>query len=137
MARKKNYLNNKDLIIAVIASKKQGSMTDTLARMLMLLTERYGRKPNYSGYTYNDDMQAFAMLTLVKVWDRFDETKYSNAFAYYTSCVHNAFNQFLNKERTQRDVRDEILVSKGLDPSLNYTMRHEQEMLDLKDENNS
>ena len=139
--KKKNYLNNGDLLIEVAASKStttdnnpEGVMTDKLARMLMLLTERFARRGNYIGYTFNDDMQAYAMMQFVKTWYKFDETKYSNAFAYYTTCVYNSFNQYLNKERKQRDIRDEVLLKNGLMPSFNYVETHKNDPVGTKDE---
>jgi len=120
----KKYINNSDLFPAVVNAKKEGVMTDELARMLQLITLRYSRSGKFIGYTFNEDMQAFAMMTLVKTWDRFDPDKYSNAFAYYTTCIHNSFLQFLNKEKTQREVRDELLLKQGLTPSFTYTIQH-------------
>jgi len=105
---KRNYLNNKDLFAEVVKSREAGIMSDKLARMLQMLTQRYGRAGRYIGYTYNEDMQAYAMMMLCRTWHKFDPDRFTNAFAYYTTCVHNSFNQFLNKEKAQRDVRDEL-----------------------------
>ena len=121
---KRNYLNNKDLYAEVLKSREAGIMSDKLARMLQMLTERYGRAGRYIGYTYNEDMQAYAMMMLCRTWAKFDPVKYTNAFAYYTTCVHNSFNQFLNKEKAQRDVRDELLLKQGLNPSHTYMNDH-------------
>ena len=111
---KKNYLNNKDLYAEVVKSREAGIMSDKLARMLQTLTARYGRAGRYIGYTYNEDMQAYAMMMLCRTWGKFDPDKYTNAFAYYTTCVHNSFNQYLNKATVQREVRDELLLKQGL-----------------------
>jgi len=88
--------------------------------MLQLLTLRYGKKGNFSGYTYNDDMQSYAMLMLVKTWNSFDPAKSSNPFAFFTQCIKNSFIQYLNYEKRQRDIRDEVLVDKGMSPSFGY-----------------
>ena len=130
--KKKNYLNNKDLIAEVIASKEEGRMSDKLARMLQMLAQRFARKPNYIGYTFNEDMQAYAMMHLCKTWSRFDEKKFSNAFAYYTQCVYNSFSQYLNKEKTQREVRDKLILQGGLSPSFTYTENHKDDVYDGK-----
>lgn len=118
--RPTKYLNNKDLLAEVIKSKKQGKMTNELAKMLQLLTLRYGKKGNFSGYTYNDDMQSYAMLMICKTWQGFDPAKSSNPFAWFTQCIKNSFIQYLNYEKRQRDIRDEVLVDSGLSPSYNY-----------------
>ena len=132
--KKRNYLNNKDLYAEVVKSREAGIMSDRLARMLQMLTERYGRSGRYIGYTYNEDMQAYAMMMLCRTWAKFDPDKYTNAFAYYTTCVHNSFNQFLNKEKAQREVRDELLLKQGLNPSHTYMNDHSKETHFVHDE---
>lgn len=133
-AKKKNYLNNKDLFAEVVKSREAGIMSDNLARMLQTLTERYGRSGRYIGYTYNEDMQAYAMMMLCRTWAKFDPDRFTNAFAYYTTCVHNSFNQFLNKEKAQRDVRDELLLKQGLNPSHTYMNEHTKDLHHVHDE---
>lgn len=121
-----NYLNNRDLLAETVKSLEQDEMTDKLTRMLMKLVERYGKKGNFANYTYNDDMQAYALMMLVRTWRSFKPDRSSNAFAFFTQCVKNSFIQYLNQERRQRDIRDEMLVSKGLSPSHTFTMAHEK-----------
>lgn len=121
------YLNNKDLLAQVILSKKNGKMTNELAKMLQLLTLRYGKKGNFANYTYNDDMQSYAMLMIVKTWNGFDPAKSSNPFAWFTQCIKNSFIQYLNYEKRQRDIRDEVLVDSGMLPSYNYQHEHAEE----------
>lgn len=119
------YLNNRDLLAQVLLSKKQGKMTNELAKMLQLLTSRYAKKGNFANYTYNEDMQSYAMLMIVKTWQGFDPAKSSNPFAWFTQCVKNSFIQYLNYEQRQRDVRDEVLINSGLNPSFGYSYDYE------------
>lgn len=120
----KKYLNNKDLLIEIKKSKEQGRMTNELAKMLQLLCHRYGSKGNYINYTYNEDMQAYAMMMLCKTWASFDAEKSNNPFAFYTQCIKHSFSQFLNSEKKQRDIRDAVLVENGLNPSFTYQLDH-------------
>jgi hypothetical protein len=73
-----------------------------------------------TGNTYNDDMQAYAMLMLVRTWRSFDPKRSDNPFAFFTQCIKNSFKQYLNQEKRQRVIRDVILVDMGLTPSFNY-----------------
>lgn len=128
--RKINYLNNKDLMKQVMLSKESDppQMTDRLAHMLQTLAARYGRKGNFANYTYNEDMQAYAMMMLVRTWNSFNPLKSQNPFAFFTQCIKNSFIQFLNQERRQRDIRDVILVDQGLDPSYTFQEAHAEKM---------
>ncbi len=125
--RKVNYLNNKDLMKQVMLSKENDppKMTDRLAHMLQTLAARYGRKGNFANYTYNEDMQAYAMMMLVRTWNSFNPLKSQNPFAFFTQCIKNSFIQFLNQERRQRDIRDSMLVDQGLDPSYTFQEAHQ------------
>ncbi len=122
--KKAPYLKNKDLLAEVIRCREEGKMSDTLAKMLQNLTAKYGRSSRFGGYTFNKDMQAYAMMMLCKTWVGFNPERGSNAFAYYTQSIKNSFKQFLNREKVQRVVRDELLVNQGLTPSFTYTSEH-------------
>lgn len=125
--KKKNYLNNKDLLAEVLKSKENDppKMTDKLARMLQMLCARYGRRGQFANYTYNEDMQAYAMMMLVRTWNAFNPEKSNNPFAFFTQCVKNSFIQYLNGEKRHRTIRDELMVNEGLNPSYTYQLEHE------------
>lgn len=134
--KKTNYLNNKDLMAEVIKSKEQGKMTNKLAHMLQTLAARYGKKGNFANYSYNEDMQAYAMLMLVRTWSSFDPEKSSNPFAFFTQCIKNSFIQFLNQEKRQRDIRDAQLVDNGLSPSYSYQIENSSTTQEIHDKTN-
>lgn len=73
-----------------------------------------------TGNSYNEDMQAYAMLMLVRTWDSFDPNKSNNPFAFYTQCIKNSFVQYLNQEKRQRNIRDLLLVDQGMNPSYGF-----------------
>lgn len=114
------YLTNKEMLAELKRCKKKGQMSDMLARMLQLLCSRYAKKGNFINYSYNEDMQGYAMMMLVRTWNSFDPDKSSNPFAFFTQCIKNSFIQYLNQERKQRDVRDLMLIDQGLNPSYGY-----------------
>lgn len=125
--KRKNYLNNKSLLAAVIESKTAGKISPELAKLFMLLVNRFAKKGNFVGYTYNEDMQGLALVTLCHTWHRFNPEISQNPFAFYTQCVKNAFLQYINKERKHRDIRDKVMVSEGLNPSFTYADTYENE----------
>lgn len=115
-----NYLNNKDLLVQIALSKKQGKMTDELAKMLMLLTARYAKKSNFANYSFNNDLKSHAHLMIVRTWHTFNENKSKNPFAYFTQIIKNCFIQFLNSEKKQRNIRDGLLAENGMNTSFSY-----------------
>lgn len=103
-------------------SKDHGNITNKLARMYMMLCEKYAMKFNWRGYTYNDEMKASAVLQLTYVGLRFNEAKSANPFAYYTAAITNSFCRVLNTEKRNQNIRDDILEMNGLNPSFSRQM---------------
>ena len=102
--------------------KDHGNLTNKLARMYMMLCEKYAMKFNWRGYTYNDEMKASAILQLTYVGLRFNEAKSANPFAYYTAAITNSFCRVLNTEKRNQNIRDDILEMNGLNPSFSRQM---------------
>ena len=107
-------------------------MTDALGKCVILLAQNYCRKGSLHNYTYRSDLENFAIMEVARVWNRYDETRSANAFAFLTQVIKNAVRQELNKERRQRDIRDELLVSQGLEPSMTYQMAYNKKQEDKK-----
>lgn len=98
-------------------SKDHGKITSKLAKMYIMLCEKYSMKFNWRGYTYVDEMKASAILQLTYVGLRFNEAKSANPFAYYTAAITNSFCRVLNTEKKNQNIRDDILEINGLAPS--------------------
>ncbi len=102
-------------------NKDHGNITNKLARMYIMLCEKYAMKFNWRGYTYNDEMRNSAILQLTYVGLRFNEAKSQNPFAYYTAAITNSFCRVLNSEKRNQNIRDDILEINGLNPSWSRT----------------
>jgi hypothetical protein len=98
-------------------NKEHGKITNKLARMYIMMCEKYAMKYNWRGYTYNDEMRNSAILQLTYVGLRFNEAKSANPFAYYTAAITNSFCRVLNTEKRNQNIRDDILELNGLNPS--------------------
>jgi hypothetical protein len=98
-------------------SKDHGRITEELGRMFIKLSERYAQRSNWRGYTYIDEMRGQAILQLSQIGLQFDESKSENPFAYYTAAVNNSFTRILNIEKKNQNIRDDLLIENGLNPS--------------------
>jgi hypothetical protein len=123
-----NYLSKKELLKAVMESKGLGRMSDDLAKKLMMLVSKYARSAQFARYTFNDDMQGYAIQMLVRTWNSFDPKKSDNPFAFFTQCIKNSFIQCLNWEKKQRNIKDQMLVEQGMTPSYTYQSEYDTEM---------
>lgn len=98
-------------------SISHGQMTDTLAKMLMMLVNRYSQRGNWRGYTYVDEMKGQALLQLSSMALSFNEAKSENPFAYFTQTISNSFTKIFNTEKMHQNIRDDLLIESGQNPS--------------------
>ena len=126
-ATSKYYISNSKMLPEVIKSKADGAITNALAEMLITLTRRYALRPCFSNYTYREDMISEALTNLCQNALKFNPEKSSNPFAYYPTCIHSSFLQFLNVEKKHRRIRDQLLVDIGENPSFNFVEESKSE----------
>lgn len=131
----KYYLTNATLLPEVIKCIEKGKMSNELAKMLMLLTERYSKTSKFGGYTFREDMVSEALINLCKNALKFDPVKSSNPFSFYTTAIHNSFLQFLNNEKKHRNIRDKMLIQLGENPSFNYMANENKSNSDMSSDN--
>jgi hypothetical protein len=104
--------------------KTHGQITDNLALMYMKLTERWGSRSNYRGYSYLDEMVGQGLAQLIAVGLQFNEAKSDNPFSYFSMCLQNAFCRVLNIEKRNQNVRDSLLEQSGFKPSMSRQMQN-------------
>jgi hypothetical protein len=115
-----HYVTNSMLLPAIRAAKEKGIVTNELIKMINMIAERYSRKSNWVGYSFREDMVSVATANLFVNALKFDQERYSNAFAYYTQAIHNSFLQYLADEKKHRNIRDALLIDAGSNPSFNF-----------------
>jgi hypothetical protein len=96
VARKKEYLNNRDLYDQMVLSLEQNKLTPEAEKMLILLAERAINKLSYVNEDDRQDCLQFALLDLLKYWRNFNP-KYPNAFAYFTEIAKKGYAKGWNK----------------------------------------
>lgn len=116
MAKKKNYLNNKDLHAAMSESKELGKLTPVAEKMLILLAERAINRMTYVNDDDRQDCLAFAILDLLKYWKNFNPV-YPNAFAYFTEIAKRGYAKGWNKIHPQKYKGTISIDSSGGDDS--------------------
>lgn len=121
---KKEYASNSEMLAAWHEANELGVLTPRLAKFIMLLCERYSYHPWFAGYSFREDMVNEAVVNLCANWRKFNPTKQErpNIFAYFTTAAYRSFLKVMDQERTQRTIRDELLMEEGFSPSWNYNV---------------
>lgn len=115
-------------------SLDHGSVTGKLAKMFILMVNKYAQRGNWRGYTYLDEMKGQALLQLAQMGLQFDENKSDNPFSYYTAIISTSFTRVLNSEKKNQDLRDDLLVDRGANPSFSRQLAVEDEIRRLREE---
>jgi hypothetical protein len=117
---KGHYVTNAVLLPAVLEAKELNVVTDKLIKMIQMIAERYSRKSNFVNYSFREDMVAAATLNLCNNALKFNPEKSNNPFSFYTTAIHNSFLQYIYEEKKHRQIRDQLLIDAGSNPSFNY-----------------
>ncbi len=115
-------------------SLEHGSITNKLAKIFILMTNKYGQRSNWRGYTYLDEMKGQALLQLSQMGLQFDEMQSDNPFSYYTMSLQNSFTRVLNLEKKNQELRDDLLIDSGASPSFSRQLAIEEEIRRLREE---
>lgn len=110
-----------------------GRMTNTLGMMFFEMVTRYSMRGNFRNYSYRDEMVGDALAHLMDVGLQFDESRSDSAFSYITTIIKHAFTRRLNTEKKVQDIRDDLLIAAGMEPSNSRKNDIELRALGLKE----
>jgi DNA-directed RNA polymerase specialized sigma subunit len=116
LSKKRNYVNNKDLLESLIQYKEACKeaedsgeeiprVPDYIGECIFMIANRLATKPNFSGYSYKDDMISDGIENCLQYIHNFDPEKSKNPFAYFTQIIWYAFLRRIQKEKKQLYIR--------------------------------
>lgn len=112
---KNNYINGPDLHQALLKhlekiaeADAQGierpPCTNYIGEAIWLISENLGRKGNFSGYSFLEEMKGDARENCIKYLHTYNP-KYSNPFAWLTKITWQAFVRRIQKEKKQQYIK--------------------------------
>ena len=116
---KKNYVNNPEFLAAIVAYKKlcveaedsgddKPQIPDYIGECIYQISTRLASKPNFSGYSYKDEMISDGLENAIQALGNFDPDKSSNPFAYFTQIIWYAFLRRIDKEKKQLYIKHKV-----------------------------
>jgi hypothetical protein len=123
--KKKHYVNNKDLLSAILVYKKEAReakreklppprMPEYVGSCLMLIAQNLSHKPNFSNYTFREEMIGDAIENCCMYFDNFDPKKSKNPFAYFTQIIYYAFLRRIHREKKQLYTKYKLTEQMGV-----------------------
>jgi hypothetical protein len=112
----RNYVNNRDLLDALVtykglcreaenAGEGRPRVPDYIGTCIFQIATRLATKPNFSGYSYKEDMISDGVENCLLYIMNFNEEKSQNPFAYFTQIIWYAFLRRIAKEKKQMYIR--------------------------------
>lgn len=118
MKKKKtvHYVNNRQMydtmkvyIKAVRRAKREKveapRVPEYIGECLYLICNKLALKPQFSGYTWREEMVLDGIENCIVAVDNFDPRKSDNPFAYFTMIAWNAFIRRIQKEKKQTYIK--------------------------------
>jgi DNA-directed RNA polymerase specialized sigma24 family protein len=111
---RKNYVNNPDFCTALVEyqaalqrhkDERRNSeppvVPPYIGECIYQISKRLSTKPQFSGYSFRDDMIMDGVENCLRYMHNFDAEKTQNPFAYFTQIIWNAFLRRIAKEKKQ------------------------------------
>ena len=121
-----HYVDNKKFLEAlneyrsqVLEAKEKGLEKPVLSRYLgecfIKIATHLSYKANFINYTFKDDMISDGIENCLTAVEKFDPSRSSNPFAYYTQIIYFAFIRRIQKEKKQTATKYKMLENIDID----------------------
>src|SRR6056300_1183508 len=118
--QRQNYIDNKKFLAAmiefrdsVIEAEEKGErrpmVPNYVAECIMKIAIHLSYKPNFSNYTFREDMISDGVENCLQYIDNFNPDKSNNPFAYFTQIIYYAFLRRIQKEKKLLYVKNKLI----------------------------
>lgn len=148
----KHYVDNKEFYAEMIrytdkckenAAKglERPKVPEYVGLCIYQIATKLASKPNFSGYTYKDEMIGDGIETCIKYVHNFDPEKSTNPFAYFTQIIYFSFLQRIQKEKKQtyikhKTMQNSYIMNELVDSGMDSSGEHFDSILAVMDYDN-
>lgn len=112
----KFYVDPKEFDTKIMEYYNSGVLSDSLAEMVSKIAHKLSYAPNFINYSYREEMVGDGIIRMFKALmsKKYDHTKGTNPFSYFTRIAFNAFRNRIKKEKhiheTHEKYQEEFLL---------------------------
>lgn len=132
-----HYVDNKKFLQAlieyrqsVLEAQEKGLEKPIVSRYLgecfIKIATHLSYKANFINYTFKDDMISDGIENCLTAVEKFDPTRSSNPFAYYTQIIYFAFVRRIQKEKKQQATKYKMLENIDIDQIVSQSEDNEE-----------
>jgi len=119
------YVNNKEMLAAIVQYRKdvrkakrlklpKPKIPDSIGKQIYLIAVNLSHKPNFSSYTFKDDMISDGIENCIMYFDNFDPKKSKYPFAYFSKITFYAFVRRIQREKKQLYIKYKATQQSGI-----------------------
>lgn len=127
-----HYVDNKKFLEALIEYRKQIDLaiqnneekprvSNYIGECFLKIATHLSYKANFINYTFKDDMISDGIENCLTAVEKFDPTRGSNPFAYYTQIIYFAFVRRILKEKKQQATKYKLLENIDIDQLVSHS----------------
>lgn len=117
-----HYVNNKLLyeqMVVYIASVRKADekgeerprIPNSIGLAIWKIAEGLGKRPNFSGYSYIEEMKSDGIENCIQYIHNFNPDKFKNAFGYFNKIIWFAFLRRIEKEKKQQYIKYKLSMN--------------------------
>jgi DNA-directed RNA polymerase specialized sigma24 family protein len=116
-----NYVNNPDFLKAIseyrlltldakLREVEPPLVSRYIGECILKIATNLARKPNFSGYSYKEEMVSDGIENCLQYINNFNPEKSNNPFAYFTQIIYYAFLRRIAKEKRQSYIKGKMMM---------------------------
>jgi hypothetical protein len=123
--KEKFYVEPKLFDEEIMKYYDSGVMTNELAEMVSKISHKLSYASNFINYSYREEMVGDGIIRMMKalISKKYNRTKGTNPFSYFTRIAFNAFRNRIKKEKhiheTHEKYKEELMFMSGCISNLN------------------
>lgn len=132
-----HYVDNKKFYEALVEYKKQVDhatennlpkpmVSNYIGECFLKIATHLSYKANFINYTFKDDMISDGIENCLTAVEKFDPSRSSNPFAYYTQIIYFAFVRRILKEKKQQATKYKLLENIDIDQIVAHSEDNEE-----------
>lgn len=138
MKENNHYVNNQEFSQAVVDYVREVEraekfnynyipvVPDYIAKCFLNISTGLARKPNFSQYTFKDEMIMDGVENCLRAIRNYDieaatRSGKPNAFGYFTQIIYYAFLRRIQRENRQQDIKLKYMTSAGVEQYMNVS----------------
>jgi hypothetical protein len=118
--KEKFYVDPKEFDNEIVDFYESGNVSNELAEMISKIANKLSYSSNFAGYTYREEMVGDGIVRMFKALmsKKYNRSKGTNPFSYFTRIAFNAFRNRIKKEKTiheaqERYQQEYMIMSEG------------------------